>query len=212
MISVAEYLPPETRELAEECFGGKVIDILSSSEAGVIAIQCPVSHQYHIQSEVVLAEIINSEGRPCQPGEVGELIVTPLYNYAIPLIRYRSGDFVMAGQPCSCGRTLPTIARIVGRREHMFVFPDRRRMLPPVDRVRISQLLGHDRWQVAQTKPDAVVLRFVGRDLSPKLGAEVSAVIREGIGDDFQLRLQQEGDLPLTSGGKRHHVINAMTV
>jgi phenylacetate-CoA ligase len=209
VISVAEYLAPETRHLTERSFGASVIDILSSSEAGVIAIQCPVSGQYHIQSETVLAEILNADDQPCQPGEEGELVVTPLYNYAIPLIRYRSGDFVMVGQPCSCGRTLPTIARIVGRREHMFAFPDGRQMLPPIDRVRVSQLLGHDQWQLVQTDRNNVVLRFVGPDLSGKDSAPLNELVRQAVGAAFTVEMKSETEIPLTSGGKRHHAVNA---
>lgn len=209
IISVAEYLAPETRRLAEESFGGRIIDILSSSEAGVIAIQCPVSDQHHIQSETVLAEIVNANGEPCQPGEVGELIVTPLYSYAIPLIRYRSGDFVTAGWPCKCGRSLPTIAGIVGRREHMFVFPDGRRMMPAIDRVRISKAVGHDKWQLSQCDKRSVVFRSAGPRPSKIDLATIKELIQAAIGDEFELQIASEADVPLTSGGKRHHVTTA---
>ena len=153
IISVAEHLPPEVRALAETTFGSRVINVLSSQEGGVIAIECPASGLLHIQSEAVIVEIISDTGDPCQVGEVGELVVTPLYNYATPLIRYRSGDFVEKGPACPCGRSLPTIARVVGRREHMFSFPDGRRSLPNIDRVRISEILGHELWMFVQTGP-----------------------------------------------------------
>jgi phenylacetate-CoA ligase len=210
MISVAEYLAPETRRLVEASFGGTVIDIVSSAEAGVIAIQCPMSGHYHIQSEIVLAEILDANGIPCAAGEVGELVVTPLYNYTVPLIRYRSGDFVVAGPPCPCGRTLPTIERFVGRREHMFVFPDGSRRLPPIDRVRISQLLGHDVWQLLQTSRKAVAFRFAGTELPVHLSDEIIALVRQAVGDDFAIEMRPETDMPMTSSGKRHHAVNLM--
>jgi phenylacetate-CoA ligase len=209
-ISVAEYLAPETRQVAEACFGGRVIDIISSAEAGVIAIQCPVSSQYHIQSEIVLTEILDANGRPCRPGEVGELVVTPLYNYALPLIRYRSGDFVVCGTPCTCGRALPTIERFAGRREHMFEFADGSRRLPPIDRVAVCRLLGHDRWQLVQVQKTKAVFRLEGHNPHSRVANTITELMLEALGDDFVVEIESEAVLPTSSSGKRHHVINGM--
>jgi phenylacetate-CoA ligase len=59
--------------------------------------------------------VINGDRR-CDAGEVGELVITELNNYAAPLIRYRSGDFAsFAIKHCGCGRTLPVIEKLFGR-------------------------------------------------------------------------------------------------
>ncbi len=207
LIAVAEHLPEEVKALAETTFGSRVINILSSSEGGVIAIECPVSGLLHVQSELVFAEIIRADGAPCEVGEVGELVVTPLYNYASPLIRYRSGDFVEKGPACPCGRTLPTIARVVGRREHMFRFPDGRRSLPAIDRVRVCEILGHEAWVFAQTAMSAAELHvaeggYEGRE------RDLLSLLSSATGPSFSVNLKRVGSLPLTSGGKRHFCVN----
>jgi phenylacetate-CoA ligase len=209
MISVAEYLPDEVKRLAEKTFGSRVINVLSSSEGGVIAIECPASGLLHLQQESVLAEIIKNDGTACQTGEVGELVVTPLYNYATPLIRYRSGDFVERGPACSCGRTLPTIAKVVGRREHMFSFPDGRVGLPPIDRVRITEIVGHEGWVFTQTSPSKAELR-VTDDRYERRERELHSLLREAIDSSLSVSLKTVPSLPLTSGGKRHFCVNAM--
>lgn len=104
IVSVGEYLAPEVRDAARRAFGSTIIDAFSSAEAGVIAVQCPEAGVYHVQSEQVLAEIISPRGQLCVAGETGEAVVTPLYDYATPLLRYRSGDYVEAGPACVCGR------------------------------------------------------------------------------------------------------------
>jgi phenylacetate-CoA ligase len=207
IISVAEHLPPEVRALAETTFGSRVINILSSAEGGVIAIECPASGLLHIQSEAVLAEIIGDTGEPCAVGEVGELVVTPLYNYATPLIRYRSGDFVEKGPPCSCGRSLPTIARVVGRREHMFSFPDGRHKLPGIDRVRISEILGHESWIFAQTGPTTGELQ-IADDGYEGHTKELITLLTAATDEMFSIATTRVASLPLTSGGKRHFCRN----
>jgi phenylacetate-CoA ligase len=207
IISVAEHLSPEVRELAEKAFGSRVINVLSSSEGGVIAIECPTSGLLHIQSEAVIVEIIKDTGEQCKIGEVGELVVTPLYNYATPLIRYRSGDFVEKGPPCPCGRTLPTIARVVGRREHMFSFPDGRYALPNIDRAQISRILGHELWMFVQYEPTAAEL-LIAADGYESHKSELIELLTAATDKMFSIKLRRVESLPLTSAGKRHFCLN----
>ncbi len=208
IVSVAEYLSPEVRQAASTAFGTRVIDVFSSAEGGVIAVECPDSGLYHIQSELLLAEIVRDDGEPCGEGETGEVVVTPLYNYATPLLRYRSGDYVERGPRCSCGRTLPTISRIVGRKQHMFVFPDGRRALPAIDRVKITEILHHDHWVLAQTGRADAELRIAG----PTTRAQETRILEmttAALQNQFQIKPRTVDALPLTSGGKRHFTLNA---
>ncbi|WP_375293154.1 phenylacetate--CoA ligase family protein [Bradyrhizobium sp. sGM-13] len=122
VITIAENLKPEVRSAVREAWGVPLVDIYSTREIGYIALQCPDHEHYHIQSEHVLAEVLNEAGEPCAPGEVGKLLVTSLHNLAMPLIRY-DGDHVEVGQPCPCGRGLPVIQRILGRTQNMLVMP-----------------------------------------------------------------------------------------
>lgn len=207
VMSVAEYLAPEVRALTENTFGSRIIDVLSSAEAGIIAIQCPDSPLYHIQSELVLAEIIGETGQPCRVGEIGELVVTPLYNYASPLLRYRTGDYVKRGTQCRCGRTLPTISKFVGRREHMFDFPDGRHALPGIDRIKITELIGHDAWVFVQTEKHRAELRFA-QHCRAQAEDQLRRLLKESTGGDFKVEVVPLDELPLTAGAKRHFTLN----
>ncbi len=211
IISVGEYLAPEVRAAAARAFGSTIIDSFASAEAGVVAIQCPETGLYHIQSEQVLAEIVSPAGQLCAVGRTGEVIVTPLYGYATPLLRYRSGDFVEAGPSCACGRVLPTIARIAGRREHMFDLPDGARQLPKIDRVLITEVLQHDRWVLAQTSETEAVFRHVGA-LSVSREDRLMENLQGALGNHIRCTFTEVSELPLTSGGKRHFTTNEMPV
>jgi phenylacetate-CoA ligase len=209
IISVAEYLPQEIRHAAARSFHSRIIDVFSSAEGGVIAVECPHSGLYHIQSELVLVEIIRGDGRVCDVGEVGEVVVTPLYSYATPLLRYRSGDFVEKGPRCSCGRSLPTISRIVGRREHMFHFDDGQTYLPPVDRVKMTEVVGHDSWVIAQTGARQAELRVAGF-LGPRQTETALDLAHQALKQPFDVKIQAVDALPLTSGSKRHFTLSAL--
>ncbi len=78
------------------------------------AFECPKGG-LHLCHDNFYLEFIK-DGKPAQPGEVAELVVTNLHNYAFPLIRYSVGDMVeLSSKSCACGRTLPIISNVTGR-------------------------------------------------------------------------------------------------
>jgi phenylacetate-CoA ligase len=52
-------------------------------------VQCPEYEQYHVQAEHLLVEILSERDEVCAPGEIGRVVVTPLRNFAMPLISLR---------------------------------------------------------------------------------------------------------------------------
>ncbi len=84
---------------------------------GLLASPCPEQGALHIQSEAVLLEIVDSEGRYCPQGETGRILISDLQNFACPVLRFDSGDFGAFGAPCSCGRTLPVLKDLSQQRE-----------------------------------------------------------------------------------------------
>jgi phenylacetate-CoA ligase len=128
--TVGEMLPDDLRELVAEAWKATVADTYSAVEVGYMALQCPNATSYHVQSESVLLEVLDEQGAPCAAGETGRVVVTALHNYARPLLRYEIGDYAEVGAPCQCGRGLPVLRRIMGRRRNMCTLPDGRRIWP----------------------------------------------------------------------------------
>ena len=68
------------------------------------AICCPAHEGMHLRENHVIAEIVDEQGRPLPPGEIGELIITTIGMEAMPLIRYRTGDYTRRiPGTCPCG-------------------------------------------------------------------------------------------------------------
>jgi len=108
-ISIAELLDPRARQRIESLTGARVFDVYCSSEISThIAFECRYRHGFHINSDYVHVEFLDSTGNPVQSGQRGEVVITDLFNFVSPLIRYRIGDIakVTSGE-CSCGRALP---------------------------------------------------------------------------------------------------------
>lgn len=210
--TIGETVTESLREAVTRLPGVTLTDLYSSKELGVIALQCPESGLYHVQSESVFVEVLNEHDEPCQSGEVGRVIVTDLHNYALPLIRYEIGDYAEAGPACSCGRGLPTLRRILGRRRNMAVLPTGQRLWPYIPKHRIREAMpGLQQWQLVQTAVQLIEVHLVEESERRECGTEqhraqenaLAGVIREALGYPFELQFYYHAEaLDKASGGK----------
>lgn len=113
------------REQIERTFGCPVFDRYGSREVGDIACECESHQGLHVSAPTHDVEILRPDGQPASPGEVGEIVVTLLTNYAMPIIRYRIGDMgAWSEKRCDCGRSYPLIGQLAGRVTDTFVTRD----------------------------------------------------------------------------------------
>ena len=114
-------------------------------------------------AENVLVEILRDDGMAAGPGEVGQVVVTGFYNYAMPFIRYAIGDVAIAAEgSCPCGRSLPVIAQVLGRTRCAFVFADGTRIWPRgSDALAIRRFVPHREFQMVQVDQRRIEFRYV---------------------------------------------------
>ena len=113
------------RKYVEENAGIEAFDIYGLSEiiGPGVAIECPCHNGLHIYEDHFYPEIIDPDtGKVLPDGEFGELVLTTLSKYAMPMIRYRTRDLtrIIPGR-CACGRTIRRIDRISSRSDDMFI-------------------------------------------------------------------------------------------
>ncbi|HEY4408099.1 MAG TPA: hypothetical protein VGN55_25885 [Xanthobacteraceae bacterium] len=162
LVSFAAALDDETRQLCRTAFGAETADTYGTQEAGHVAAQCRDCGDYHISAEAIIVEVLRADGAAAAPGEVGRVVVTPLYSHAMPLIRYELGDLAEAGPaPARCGRGLPTLRRILGRARNMFRFRDGSTLWPVTSAFRLSTFIALKQFQVVQTDFERIEIRYV---------------------------------------------------
>lgn len=206
----AESLRPETRDVVRAAWGVEVVDSYSSEELGYLGLQCPACESYHVQSEGVILEVLDGEGQPCRPGEVGQVVVSTLHNFAMPLLRYASGDFAEVGEPCPCGRGLPVLKRIVGRQRNMFLRPDGGQYWPSFASQVWRELAPVTQFQIVQTARDALEFRIMApRDLTAEESQRLIAALHEALGFVYRTTLLRLPEIPRTAGGKYEDFICA---
>ncbi len=115
IVTYGELMVPGVRAMIESTFHADVHDVYACSEIGDIAWQCKTKRPYHINADNVIVEIIR-EGKPVEEGQVGEVVVTGLNRYCMPIIRFKTGDLArFHTAECPCGCRLPMLSVITGR-------------------------------------------------------------------------------------------------
>ncbi|MCL2717311.1 MAG: hypothetical protein FWE14_00815 [Lachnospiraceae bacterium] len=121
IICSAGNLYPEMRMKIEAVFGTKAVNRYGSREVGNMATECECQEGLHLNIFGHYLEILNEKGEEVKDGEQGEIYVTLLTNYAMPLIRYQIGDMaVKTSRLCSCKRGWPLLESVTGRTVGVF--------------------------------------------------------------------------------------------
>lgn len=198
-----EPVGPEVREACRKAWGVPVVDTYSAREIGPIGLQCPDHAHYHVQAESALVEILDEDGVPCPPGAAGRMVVTPLHNFATPLIRYEIGDLAEAGAPCPCGRGLPVITRVLGRERNMVTLPDGTRAIVQLDGAALSRVEPVRQIQMVQRRLDEIEVKLVvTRELDRPELTRLRNVLVKGLGHPFALRVSYVAEIPRAASGK----------
>lgn len=208
--TISEALSEDTRALCRDVLGVPLVDTYSAQECGYLALQCPDHPHYHVQAERLLVEVLDDAGRPCAPGAIGRVVITDLHNFATPLVRYELGDLAEVGAPCPCGRGLPVLTRIVGRRRGMLVYPDGRTAWP-VFTVACREAAPYREVQLVQDTVDTLRLRVVPTPTTPLDDghrAALIAALQRALGHPFAITVEVVDALGRSPAGKLEEFVS----
>lgn len=204
VITAAEMLDPAQRALIERGFGAPVFHTYGCREFMLIGAECDRHRGYHTSADHLVVEVADHRGRALESG-LGDVVVTDLHNYGMPFVRYANGDLAhaLAGQ-CPCGRGLPLLGAVEGRRLDILRSADGR-MIPGEFFPHLMKEVGAiEQFQVRQTARDQLDIAIVARpgfreqDLD-YLRGEIVRVAGTAMTAEFRL----VDHIPLTPSGKR---------
>ncbi len=207
-----ERVLPDQRATIAEAFKAPVVEQYGNWEYVVFAGECPQG-RLHLAAEMGIVEILRA-GRPAAPGEAGNVVVTNLWNFAFPFIRYAIDDVAwFESAPCPCGRGLPTWRIVGGRQKDLLATPDGYVHVP-------TSLVATPRWRgkVAgirfyQETRTAVLAQVVkGPDFRPEDTDALRNEIREYLLGRLRVDVAFVDSLEQTAGGKFRSVISTVPV
>jgi phenylacetate-CoA ligase len=204
-----ETLTDWSRNKIKKVFNSNIYMWYGSEECGTIAFECKNHLGNHIINDTSIIEAVN-EDKNVSEGEKGEIVVTCLFNYVMPLIRYKLGDIVtISNKRCACGRGFPLINLAEGRTDEFLTLPSGKKISPRVINV-IEDIPGVYRYKTIQKRKNRIVVNLVkGKGFSKKTIVEVKRHIRSGcLGEDVEVEVKLVDELPLEGRGKLRAVIS----
>lgn len=213
IITGGETLYEAQRELIQQAFNCKVLNRYGGREVHHIANECQEQSGLHISADHVILEIVDENGNPCEPGELGEIVVTDLDNYVFPFIRYKTGDLGILEDPqkkCKCGRGLPLLKRVEGRTFDLIIGTNGNRIpgtfFTLTFRYKVKGIVS---FQILQDRIGEIKVKVVSnKDFTLNERDKLINYVQGEAGKDTVVIVEKVDSIDLTKTGKHRWVIS----
>lgn len=213
ILTSAGTLYPFMRQKLEAVFHCPVFNRYGSREVGDIACECKEHNGLHVFPWGSYVEVIGEEGTRVPDGTEGNILVTSLANYAMPLIRYSIGDrgALSPQQECACGRNGSILERISGRNVDTFKKQDG----TLIDGEYFTHLLYFrswvDKFQIIQNSYTSILFRVQKEDSLPAPGEDlrdIAAQTKALMGEECDVQFEFVKEIPPLASGKYRYTIS----
>jgi len=221
IIGGAELADGSSRRAIEHAFQVPFYDQYACIELERMAWQCKEKSGYHIDADSLVMQFVDEDGEEVAPGEGGEIVCTSLFNEAMPFIRYSVGDIGILSEEvnCPCGRTLPLMKVVEGRKDSIMVLPNHRKVAPlaigwGMEFFRYFSDI--EQYRVVQRRTDSfkiLVKRKRGGLSDKEFGNELAAHFRGLLKlqeNEATIEVEFVEDIPVESTGKLRKVISEL--
>ena len=209
VLGAAEALHDFQRELVERAFGCPAYNTYGCREVMLVASECGHRHGLHINADHLVVELHGA----ATAGASGEVLLTDLSNYGMPLLRYANGDLATASAAaCPCGRGLPLLAHVDGRKLDAIRTPAGHLLPGEFFPHMLKDVPGLRRFQLVQRRLDRLELALVCDERFDDDGmAWIRRELAKVVGDSVALDCRIVDDIPLTPSGKLRVTVSALT-
>jgi phenylacetate-CoA ligase len=217
-----EIVTRHCRYIVNRLFNSELFETYGSVEFGHIAFECSEHCGLHTIEENCYLEFVDESGEYVSPGERGEIIVTGLWNRAMPLIRYRIGDFgIPTDEKCPCGRSWSLIKKIQGRTNDCLVLPSGKKIPAGwlyferiIDRELKKNVFCVTNYQLVQDRRDRIIIKYIkGRDFNPKIIEKIKndlEIYFAELGEKLEIVMQAVSEIQTGRTGKKLDFISLL--
>jgi phenylacetate-CoA ligase len=206
---MSEALEEHTKTALQQYFHCPVVSRYSNRENGILAQQLPGFGNNFLPNEASYRfEVLDLRSdQPVNEGEIGRIVVTDYFNFAMPLIRYDTGDIGVLAKFRTAGKEHIVFSKIEGRRMDAvydtsgelvssFIFPNRLRTYREIRQ-----------FQFIQTGADSYMFKLCA---TPDFNSEKKLIdeFRGFLGDNAEISVTYVDEIPLLASGKRKKVVN----
>ncbi|MBC7084032.1 MAG: phenylacetate--CoA ligase family protein [Firmicutes bacterium] len=205
----SETLEDYQRETIETAFDCRVTNAYSGAEGVALITEC-IHGGLHISPDFGVIEMLPVEGSP----GLREIVGTTLFNFSMPLVRYRTGDLVEpdAGG-CTCGLPFPTVKRIIGRLDDTIRTPAGTLVSSAPLSLVFQEAEGIHESQLVQTSDSEVVAKIVPSGSPDRVPVEeVVRGLQSRLGSDMRVRVEIVQEIPRGQNGKFRFIVGLRSI
>jgi len=209
VFTAAEKLFPRMRETISQVFKCEVFDAYGLNDGGVSAYECPEHSGLHIDTERSVMEIIDQNGHQIDEGQ-GQILATSLHNFAMPFIRYNTGDEGrILTDKCGCGRNSLLLREVLGREYEMLLTPEGQGVFGGFFTTQIFDKISAVReFQVVQKEIDQLIIRIVPEQGFDELELDYIRTIIQSKSKKWNVDFEFVESIDRSRAGKYKFIIN----
>ena len=206
----AETLYDFQRELMEDVFNCPVYNRYGCTEFGNVASECKARKGMHINSDRFILEVVNDQGKAVYD-EVGEIVITDLDNYAMPFIRYKTGDKgIITKETCFCAVSFPLLSKVIGRTSETLITKSGKKIHDLFFVYKLDRIPGIIKFNVVQ-KSYEEIYTYIVKDKQydeEALTKNIMGALSELEELGFKIKLIFVNEIPKSKSGKMTYFIS----
>ena len=208
IIPISETMPEPVRRTLEKQFGCPVRAWYSNEENGIMGLQNEKDEGYRIDTETYYYEILKMDSdEPAEPGELGRIVITDLFNYACPILRYDNGDTAVAVRKEKNGRFKLYLSELYGRRSDLIYDCKGNAVTPYIITNNLWDIEGVKQYRFIQEDVKDYTIWLNG-DPAKMDQEEILGRIRPYLGDEARIKVEIVDEIPVLASGKRKYIEN----
>ncbi len=205
-ISWGDKMFDHYRKTIEEVFNTRVYENYGSAEGFTIAAQYDLDYMY-IMSPNVYLELVDDHGNEVPDGTLGHVVVTNLFGYAMPMIRYRIGDLAIKlpkeAYPANRKLALPLLQKVIGRDTDIVKTKSGQYMVVHAFTGIFEHVQEIEQFRVVQKSYDGIIIEYIpGKGFRKDILDSIERQIAHQLKEPFAVTFREVKEIPATNSGK----------
>lgn len=210
IICGSELLQDEIRNNLKKVFNSNIVSRYANEENGILGQECIEKQEFHLNTSSYYFEFLKlDEDKKAEKGELARIVITDLYNYALPMIRYDTGDLAIVGDATCDIKVNAVIKEIFGRKVDLIYNTEGQALSPHAITNNMWNTQNIKQFKFTQiSKDEYVILLNVEKNFDKEQEKEIKEKFIKILGNNAKIKIEYTDEIPVLASGKRRYIEN----